>query len=73
MFWADLDSAGSFPYSIFGPNLGQIDLQYTALTGPIATANWSAVPALTSLYLANNKNLGTSLPNLSGNSKLVTL
>lgn len=66
-------AAGSFPTSIFGPNLNSIDLQYTALTGPIASANWSAVPGLTTLYLANNKNLGTGLPNLSGNTKLVTL
>lgn len=50
-----------------------LDAQYTALTGPISSIDFGQARELTSLNLVNNQQLGTTLPSLSGNARLLTL
>ncbi|KAL7423949.1 Delta(24)-sterol C-methyltransferase [Cryptotrichosporon argae] len=65
---------GTFPSSLLSlTNLSTLDIEYTALQGPIASATWSAAAALETLYLVSNAGLGTSVPDLSANTGLVTL
>ena len=45
----------------------------TALQGPIASAPWGEAKDLSVLYLANNPILGSGVPDLRDNDKLVTL
>lgn len=70
----DEHAAGTFPSEVLSlPNFDTLDLEYTALTGMSSSTNFSKAPGLVTLVLANNKYLGTALPNLSNNQKLLTL
>ncbi len=65
---------GEFPAALLSmPDLETLDIEYTSLTGPLSTVEFGRATGLKTLYLVNNQELGTSLPSLSGNSKLVTL
>ncbi|ORY31636.1 hypothetical protein BCR39DRAFT_87556 [Naematelia encephala] len=65
---------GAFPAELLAlTNLTTIDLEYTALTGPVDSLDFPPAQNLTSLYLVNNQQLGSTLPDLSKNSLLVTL
>ncbi|WVQ74334.1 hypothetical protein IAR50_003933 [Cryptococcus sp. DSM 104548] len=64
---------GDFPSSLFQlPNFTTLDLEYTALTGSIDSAPFSDVPGLVTLTLISNTNLGSTMPDLSSNTKLLT-
>ena len=75
--WTKADdqcSAGAFPDSLlFLTNLTTLDIEYTGLTGPFSSVDFSLATGLTTLYLVNNQELGTAMPSLMGNSKLLTL
>lgn len=73
-FWTVLSfSAGNFPSSLLSlPYFQTLDLEYTAITGRIDTAPFSSATELTTLMLVSNSQLGTSMPDLSSNTKLVT-
>ncbi|WRT70035.1 uncharacterized protein IL334_007028 [Kwoniella shivajii] len=65
---------GKFPSSLLSStNIQIIDLEYTALQGPIDGLSFTTANALTTLVLVNNPNLGNALPDLSNNDKLLTL
>ncbi|WWC91908.1 uncharacterized protein L201_006858 [Kwoniella dendrophila CBS 6074] len=65
---------GKFPSSLLSkPNLKTIDIEYTALSGPIDQSPFSSTKSLNTLVLINNSNLGNSLPDLSNNQELLTL
>ncbi|WVW86369.1 hypothetical protein I302_108414 [Kwoniella bestiolae CBS 10118] len=65
---------GKFPSNLLSSsNLKTIDLEYTALSGPIDQAPFSSAKSLTTLVLVNNPNMGNTLPDLSGNTGLLTL
>ncbi|OWZ35940.1 hypothetical protein C351_05006 [Cryptococcus neoformans c8] len=64
---------GNFPSSLLSlPYFQTLDLEYTAITGRIDTAPFSSATELTTLMLVSNSQLGTSMPDLSSNTKLVT-
>ncbi|ADV23915.1 conserved hypothetical protein [Cryptococcus gattii WM276] len=64
---------GDFPSSLLSlPYFETLDLEYTAITGKIDTAPFSSATGLVTLVLINNPQLGTSMPDLSSNIKLVT-
>lgn len=65
--------AGHFPSSLLSlPYFETLDLEYTAITGKIDTAPFSSATGLVTLVLISNPQLGTSMPDLSSNIKLVT-
>ncbi|WVQ66681.1 uncharacterized protein L199_004870 [Kwoniella botswanensis] len=65
---------GKFPSNILSSqNVKTIDLEYTALSGPIDQVSFSTARNLNTLVLVNNPNLGNTLPDLSGNTALLTL
>ncbi|KAK8853406.1 hypothetical protein IAR55_004112 [Kwoniella newhampshirensis] len=65
---------GNFPSSLLSlPSFITLDIEYTALIGPINTAPFSQAKGLTTLVLVNNANLGTTMPDLSSNSALLTV
>ncbi|OCF77612.1 hypothetical protein I204_01604 [Kwoniella mangroviensis CBS 8886] len=65
---------GKFPSNILSSqNIKTIDLEYTALSGPIDQLSFSTAKNLNTLVLVNNPNLGNTLPDLSGNTALLTL
>lgn len=65
--------AGDFPSSLLSlPYFETLDLEYTAITGKIDTAPFSSATGLVTLVLISNPQLGTSMPDLSSNIKLVT-
>ncbi|KAK4689563.1 hypothetical protein P7C73_g533, partial [Tremellales sp. Uapishka_1] len=65
---------GAFPSALFSlPSLNTLDMESTALTGPLATEALSNATALTELYLTNNHQMGTTLPSLASSTKLLTL
>ena len=71
-FRADL-SGGEIPSRLFQlQNLTELDFEYTALTGPLPD-RFDGMPALKSLMLVNNQQLGPSTPDLSSNQALATL
>ncbi|ODN73367.1 hypothetical protein L202_07906 [Cryptococcus amylolentus CBS 6039] len=64
---------GEFPSSLFKLlNFTTLDLEYTALTGSIDSVSFSDAPGLVTLTLISNANLGTTMPDLSSNTKLLT-
>jgi hypothetical protein len=65
--------AGPFPASIISPTLVTLDISDTALQGPIASIDFKPAQALNTLYLANNPILGSGVPDLQTNGKLLTL
>lgn len=66
-------TAGSFPRNLLTlQNLTKLDLEYTALTGPLSDVDFSK-SGLNNLYLVNNKGFGNGLPDLSNAQKLSTL
>ncbi|WVR09611.1 hypothetical protein IAU60_006683 [Kwoniella sp. DSM 27419] len=66
--------AGTFPTSVLSlPNLRMLDLEYTGLRGPIDSAPFAQAKSLTTLVLANNQNLGKTMPDLSGCDQLATV
>ncbi|WWC64799.1 uncharacterized protein I303_107412 [Kwoniella dejecticola CBS 10117] len=65
---------GKFPSNLLSsPSLKAIDIEYSALTGPIDQISFSAAKSLNTLVLVNNPNLGNALPDLSSNSELLTI
>ncbi|WVQ84764.1 hypothetical protein IAT38_006921 [Cryptococcus sp. DSM 104549] len=65
---------GNFPSSLLSlPNFATLDLEYTALSGTISSAPFSKAAGLVTLVLVSNANLGTTMPDLSSNTKLMTV
>ncbi|WWC72208.1 uncharacterized protein I206_106169 [Kwoniella pini CBS 10737] len=65
---------GKFPSNLLSsPNLKTIDIEYSALSGSIDQAPFSNANTLNTLVLVNNPNLGNTLPDLSGNTDLLTV
>ncbi|KAI9633745.1 uncharacterized protein MKK02DRAFT_38401 [Dioszegia hungarica] len=65
--------SGPFPASIISPTLVTLDISDTALQGPIASIDFKPAQSLNTLYLANNPILGSGVPDLRTNGKLLTL
>jgi len=66
-------SGGEIPGRLFQlRNLTELDFEYTALTGPLPDG-FDGMPALKSLTLVNNQQLGPSIPDVSANRALTTL
>jgi hypothetical protein len=66
-------SGGEIPGRLFQlQNLTELNLEYTALTGPLPD-RFDGMPALKSMTLVNNQQLGPSIPDLSSNRALTTL
>jgi hypothetical protein len=62
------------PSSILAlPNITTIDIEYTALSGPVGQMNFAKSTNLATLVLVNNAQLGTDLPGLANNGQLKTL
>jgi len=66
-------SGGEIPSRLFQiQNLTELNFEYTALTGPLPD-RFNGMPALKSMTLVNNQQLGPSIPDLSSNRALSTL
>jgi hypothetical protein len=66
-------TGGEFPGRLFQlQNLTELNFEYTALTGPLPD-RFDGMPALKSMTLVNNQQLGPSIPDLSSNRALNTL
>ncbi|CAD6589231.1 MAG: hypothetical protein TREMPRED_005302, partial [Tremellales sp. Tagirdzhanova-0007] len=66
--------SGAFPLALLSSaTLETIDIENSALTGPLSSVDFIQAKGLTTLNLVNNQELGTTLPNLSGNTQLLTL
>ncbi|WWD19835.1 hypothetical protein CI109_104302 [Kwoniella shandongensis] len=66
--------SGSFPSSLLSlPDFTTLDIEYTSLVGPIDSAPFSSAKGLTTFVLVNNANLGKTMPDLSTNTKLLTV
>jgi hypothetical protein len=64
---------GEIPGRLFQlQNLTELDFEYTALTGPLPD-RFDGMPALKSMALVNNQQLGPGIPDLSSNRALNTL
>jgi hypothetical protein len=67
-------AAGNVPSNLFAPvNLSSIDIESTALVGPLSSTAFNGLDNLLSLALVSNAKLGTAIPSMAGNSKLLTL
>jgi hypothetical protein len=54
-------------------NLSAIDIEQTALTGPLDGDAFGKAGRLLSLSFVGNKYLGTAMPNLGASQELLTL
>ncbi|RXK40806.1 hypothetical protein M231_01865 [Tremella mesenterica] len=66
--------SGPFPNALTKlSNLTVIDIEYTALTGPLSNDAFESASKLQALFLVYNAQLGTTLPNLVNSKSLTTL
>jgi hypothetical protein len=66
--------AGTFPSALLQlPQLKTLDIEYTALTGPLPPDVFAKASKLNSLLLINNVQLGSTLPSVAACTRMVTL